>query len=528
LRADAALSARFATVKNLPQDWYAYVRQSAGDRESGYSFWIGVAMLLLVLNLYSPAGPTPPERLLASGIIVFAAAAIWHWLYRGHGEAEFGFLPVVMVLYALECAVPIFTLKIYSMDVFATVALPDAVVEKSLLLVLCGMAGILLGYCRCGHLRIAKALPRLGMHWRDKSVLTTMGFAFAALGVVDFFITQQLKLSPEIQAYVNRPADFFHLSIIAFFVFQLRGQLRWRYVILLWLVLIPGYAVLGTAQGVLGPAIFEGMGLLIAYATIRRRIPWAMFALGFAAFFFMQPIKGGLRSMVFYKGGWQNTEQNQFDKLEALALVGKQGLQVVQTLDPRDLLAIASERLAGIMVFATVANRTPEQVPYWHGVTYYPLLFVAIPRFLYRDKPSEVPGNVLGHQYQLLPTDDYYSSINLMQLLELYGNFGPIGVVLGSIVIGMIYRTINDLFLREGCGLGALVGGIYLFSHLADIENAASDVFGSLLLESITLMIFYFAIRFAESVVFAIRQQRELVRPTTMAQVSAIPRGAVD
>ncbi len=187
-----------------------------------------------------------------------------------------------------------------------------------------------------------------------------------------------------------------------------------------------------------------------------------------------------------------------------------------------------AERLAGIMVFARVANRTPEEVPYWNGATYYPLLFVAIPRLLYRDKPSDVPGNQLGHEYGILPPEDYITSVNLMQLLELYGNFGPIGVIFGSILIGMIYRTINDLFLRKGCGLGALVGGIYLFDHLADMENAASVIFGNLLLESITLTVFYFAVRFGESVVVAIRQRRELARATTFAQISLNPGAAID
>ncbi len=118
-----------------------------------------------------------------------------------------------------------------------------------------------------------------------------MGLCFAVLGVVVFFINQQLKPPDEIQAYINRPTDFFHLSIIAFFILQLKKQLHWGWVILLWFVLIPVYAVISAAQGVLGPAIFEGMALLIAYATIRRRIPWAMFALGVAAFFFLQPVK---------------------------------------------------------------------------------------------------------------------------------------------------------------------------------------------------------------------------------------------
>jgi hypothetical protein len=510
----------------LPRDWYAFVPVRPVSPTGGRMFWLALAVFLLALNYYAPAGPTLLERSIASAIFVAAFAVVWYWIYRSR-EIDYGFLPVVLITYCLEYALPIFTLKIYSMEVFTTVSLPDWAVEKSLLLSLIGLVCLVAGYYYPGRRRIAEALPHLRMQWSDRKAVIWMSLFFAVLGLGVFIVTLKLHLSPEIQAYVNRPTDFFNLAIITLLLLQLRNELGWGYAVLLWVVLVPVYTLIGLAQGALGFSLRELTALLIAYTTLRRRIPWSMLALGLLAFLFMQPIKGTLRSMVF-AGRTANVEQDQTQKLQALALVSEQGLSIVQTLDPRDIIALATERLAGEMVFATVVTRTPSEIPYWNGASYYPLLFVAIPRLFYRDKPSDLPGNVLGHQYGILQPDDNTTSINLMQLLELYGNFGPIGVIFGSIVIGMIYRTINDIFLREGCGLGALVGGVYLFGHLADIENAASTIFGSLLLEAITVMVFYFAIRFAESVVFAIRQQRELVRPTTMAQVSAIPRGAVD
>ena len=485
-------------MKNLIQDWYSLLGRRAASKRGARRFWFAAAVFILLLNLYAPAGPTLVARLLATTIILLAGATIWRWIYRGGGEADFGFLPVFAIIFGLEYALPVFTLKFYSMDVFADGSLPDSTVEKALLMALLGLISILVGYYYPGRRRVAQSLPQFRMPWRDTSVVKFVAIAFAALGLFAFAITVQMQLSPEIQAYVNRPSDFFYLAIIALLMLQLQGQLTRGYAAFLWVVLIPLHVLVGLAQGALGSSMVEASALLIAYTTLRRNIPWAMFVAGFAAFFFIQPVKASLRSMVF-AGRRANLEQGQGEKFQALAFAGEQGLAAVQNLDPKDLLSIASNRLASIMVLATIVDQTPQNVPYWHGASYYPFLFIPVPRLIYPEKPKDLPGNILGHQYGKLPEDDELTSINLMQLLELYGNFGPLGVVLGSILIGMMYRTINDALLHPGSGFGALVGGVYIFTHLTDIENAAVNVFGSLFLQFVTVMIFYYAVRFAES-----------------------------
>jgi hypothetical protein len=512
-------------MKYLPENWYASLSKRAVSRPSGIGFWLGLAAFVLILNLYAPAEPTVIERILASGIILVAFGAIWRWIYRGGGEAEFGFLPVVLIVYFLEYALPIFTLKVYSMDVFTTESLAASSVEKSLLLASIGLICILIGYYHPWRRLVARALPKPRLRWRNKNAVQLMSLCFAALALIVFVITLQTKLSSEIQAYVNLPSEFFYLAIVALLILQLEGELTWRYAALLWIVLIPLRALIGLAQGALGFAMIEAAALLITYATIKRQIPWIVFVIGFAAFFFMQPIKGLMRTMVF-AGRAANSEQDQSQKFSALAATGEQGLAVVESLDPGDLLAIATNRLASIMVLSQVVELTPEDVPYWNGASYYPFMFLVIPRFLYPEKPSELPGNVLAHQYGMLAPENWEVSINLMQLLELYGNFGPLGVLLGSILIGVIYRTINDLFLHQGAGLGALVGGIYLFTHLTDIENATSSIFGGLLLESVVIMLFHFSIRFTEHVFAAHRLHGTVHLGEVVAKLEAAERRA--
>src|SRR5208337_1833210 len=133
-------------MRYLTQNWYGLLRRRAASQRGGRIFLLVLLVLVLALNLYAPAEPTLTERLLASGIILLAFGAIWCWIYRGAGEPEFGFLPVVLIFFSLEFALPIFILKAYSMEVFTTNSLPDATVEKSLALALAGLVSILFGY----------------------------------------------------------------------------------------------------------------------------------------------------------------------------------------------------------------------------------------------------------------------------------------------------------------------------------------------------------------------------------------------
>src|SRR5262249_28659335 len=160
--------------------------------------------------------------------------------------------------------------------------------------------------------------------------------------------------------------------------------------------------------------------------------------------------------------GKTNTELSQTDKVSVLMDSTMRGWEVANTLDLIDLIAIATQRLNDVIIFATVINWTPVSIPYWYGHSYYRTLFVPIPRALYPEKPNELPGNEFAHRYGMIPTEDYTTSINLAQIIELYINFGPTAVIVGSVVIGMIYRTVTDLFLHKGCGLGAIVAGAYL------------------------------------------------------------------
>ena len=497
-------------MKSLNRDWYGLLSGRAASRRGGTAFWLILAALVIALNLYAPASPTLIERVLASAIALFAFGVIWRWTYRGDGRAELGFLPTMLVIYFLENALSIFTQKFYQMNFdFGDYLLDSAAIDKALVLSLVGVALIVGGYYWPGRTKVAEVLPRFQMRWRDRNAVLLTASAFMAIGLLAFLIFYRSSLDASKQAYLSLIGDFFFPSLIALFILQLEGELNLGLTLLLWGVLIPARMVMGMAQGQFGLGMFVAMALVITYTTIRRRVPWFIFLVGFLAFVMMQPVKSSLRQSVFLKGD-VNKEQAQSEKVVALFDSAQRGLVVLQTFELKDVIALATQRLDDILVFATLVERTPDQVPYWGGSSYYRLLFVAIPRILFPEKPDYIEGNVFGHQYAMLQSDDYVTSINLPQVAELYGNFGPIGLIVGCVLLGIVYRTIHDCFLHEHAGLGAIVAGLYLFTHLLDIENSTAAIFGGLLIESITVVIFHCSIRVSEAILATIRLNRPI------------------
>jgi hypothetical protein len=82
-----------------------------------------------------------------------------------------------------------------------------------------------------------------------------------------------------------------------------------------------------------------------------------------------------------------------------------------------------------------VIQETPERVPFWNGVSYYPLFFKFIPRILWPDKPTENMGQDFGHAYGLLNDGNLTTSMNAPIIAEAYFNFGIFGILVVPIFL---------------------------------------------------------------------------------------------
>src|SRR5262249_6737243 len=241
----------------------------------------------------------------------------------------------------------------------------------------------------------------------------------------------------------------------------------------LWGVVLPLRLAMGFATGSTFQALEVVFLLTIVYWTTTRRFPLEVLIISLCLLVMLIPIRGEFRAITWYGEG---ADLSTYDKfvlyVQTVAkMVRGQGM----TWD--EAVSNTAWRISHILTFGDVINLTPDFIPYMYGETYYPILTKPIPRILYPDKPIEDMGQLFGHRYRFLDANDFHTSFNLPQLVELYINFGPWGVAFGMFLIGLLFRCIQQLV---GCSrnIGNIVLGSYTFMHLSFMENSFSMTLG--------------------------------------------------
>jgi hypothetical protein len=173
------------------------------------------------------------------------------------------------------------------------------------------------------------------------------------------------------------------------------------------------------------------------------------------------------------------------DKLEALGPLG--------TVD--DGIHKVAERSANIDILADVVRRTPFQIAFWDGETYRSLVGLAVPRFLWPDKPVKNLGQDFGHRYQYLAPNDRYTQINLPVLVEFYANFGVLGVFLGSLLAGFVYQVVERYVNRPRQAMLVSIGALSLLQPILILEFDFSMQLGGLFLNAVALLGLYVIIQ---------------------------------
>ena len=181
------------------------------------------------------------------------------------------------------------------------------------------------------------------------------------------------------------------------------------------------------------------------------------------------------------------------------------------------IVATAS-RSSNLDLFANVVRRTPSEVPYWNGETYYSLVGSFIPRVLWPDKPRKVLGQAFGHRYSYIKWSNTGTAINFPVLVEFYANFAIAGVILGMLVVGSIYRVLDGFVNRPGQAPLVSMFGAVLLLPLLIIESDFSLVFGGIPLNAAALYAVWRIIG---------RQPGAAQRKTSLYQIPALNRREV-
>lgn len=435
---------------------------------------LALVALLIVLNLYAPARPTVLERGLASAIIALAALPLFMW--RLGIDRNIPFMPFVAGVFMAQFALPIFILERYSQGAFGAV-LSDEAITAALFFSLIGLIFLFAGYYGPAHLLVERFVPRAKLAWTDARALKIWAYVFGAVGIVVWFGASEIRLPDQFGQFAVFGSELWLVAIAILFGLQLAGNLGIGGKLVLWAVLVPGRFAFGILTGATAQGLVVGVLLVALYASVARKIPWGLIALGALVFFIVRPLQSPFRAATWQGGSMQQASSS--DKFGLFSdLVSR-----TATDDPRArdfLLQFAMHRLSQISIFAEVLRDTPEHVPYWNGQTYRPLMFKMIPRLVYADKPVEMSGSNFGHRYGFISVQNSWTVINLPQMVELYANFGAVGLLFGMIVIGILYRILFAVFVHPAMGFGGVIAAAYICTKFIDIGSGTSLVFGGL------------------------------------------------
>ena len=459
------------TKYDLPTDWYPIVtgRRPQLSLQRRVVMLAGISVGVLLLNYLAPADPDVIVRILASVTIVVCLYPSWRWV--SGKDRGLPFAPIFGMVFMMYYPLSIFILERYTSPEGGSI--PPSHTAKPLALVLAGFVLVLTSYYASASL-LERVVPRARMEWTNLGHVKLVGLLLSFVGVGVYGIASALHIGLEGSQFIIYLGDLSLVGIILLFSLQITGRLDRLSKFALWCLVVPGRMLLGFAGGGTSSGLIIPLLLIFTYSAITRRLPLRWLAVGALSIFIIRPMMAPMRALTYKGGPLSGASKIQKAKI-FLDLMTK----VAAGQFPfRTIVQIAGQRLGDIFIFTEVVQQTPRVVPYWGGESYSPLLYKIAPRFIYPEKPQEESGGAFGHRYGFTVREDHLTSVNLPQTVELYANFGVFGIILGSVLFGIIYRLVHSVFVHPAMGFGALVAAIFLLSQMLQIESGTSGVLG--------------------------------------------------
>jgi hypothetical protein len=120
---------------------------------------------------------------------------------------------------------------------------------------------------------------------------------------------------------------------------------------------------------------------------------------------------------------------------------------------------------------------TPHSVKFLNGGSYESIIYKLIPRFIYKNKPYEVWGNIFGKLYMILSPEDFLTSWNFPILSEFYSNFGFKGIIFGMLILGLLTKSL--IFFTHSFNKSTLIssmGYIVIFNLFFQESNLSQSI----------------------------------------------------
>jgi hypothetical protein len=255
----------------------------------------------------------------------------------------------------------------------------------------------------------------------------------------------------------------------------------------------------GLGDGVLVGLLVYGQVIGITYAVTRRRLPVVSMFLLIAVFMFLQPAKNSYR-MEAAGGGMSELNGAQRVKrfLEIAVLESGAGSEM-RNID--EMVIESYSRINHLYTTAAVMEDTPSISPFRYGETLLPLVTKWIPRFMWPEKPREDLGGRWAKDYDYLPGNDDATSFNLPWLAEMYMNFGWGGVIVISLLVGVLMGAITAAVLTVSMGSGSFAFGLLISSAFFFPESNISAQIGGVVVAAGAAWIGVFLVRLMNGLV---------------------------
>jgi hypothetical protein len=460
-----------------------------------FVFWLAVGWLSY-LGICQLSYNNQASLLRPLGFFVVLSALlpsiIYLWkLMTGKVVDPIPFLPLVGIIYAIYYGMPAmadeplqFRLQPISLEVMV----------KSYQIALAGWWALIFGFYFLG--KLIKVKPFLFLLGNSIAAKKT-AIRFVLIGFCSEIIPKFVSLPSALGQLPLLLNNFLPLGFGILIILSLQGDFPKGSLIeiFLWVLVLPLFLLLKLSSGLLGTFIFPVIFIFILFWVFSPKLHYVWVCIILLPILIL--LKGSIAE--YRAATWYGEKQNlsSFEKSQLLIEITKKRVLSMGLVDSfEESKKGVKERASQIVTLMRVIDQTPRYIPYLNGETYRTFLYTLIPRVIWPSKPVKDLGQRFGHLYGFLDENDSTTSINFPQLTEFYANFGYMGVLIGMLIVGSLYRVLYQKLNQPWSEKGTLLTGAFIFTNLMNIENDLSMIFCMAFYQLIAL---FFARKFIKS-----------------------------
>lgn len=239
------------------------------------------------------------------------------------------------------------------------------------------------------------------------------------------------------------------LFVLSFYAGRglLRKGVQWYLAVTGTFLILFGLSTLMLAQASIPLAM-----IVLGYTFGAGRVPWKIVAAAFLVVAILHPGKYPMREKYWGGGGQALTLISMpafFGEWAGYGLEEIGGFSGVLRVEKKteDSASSAFERAGNLHMLLKVIKLTPQEVPFFNGLTYEHIPRMLVPRFIDDQKGISHAGNqILSVNYGLVEAENVNTvSIGWGLIPEAYANFGYLGVGVLAFILAGFYSLITRL-----------------------------------------------------------------------------------